>query len=176
MCPLPPPHTKKRRAARRCCDTVPVFVSAGLCVCAVSFGLLLRTRGSSLQRSRGLMGTCTNSSMQPPPPFHPQVVSCSYMAATANWDAGQTWQTRLCCSGERRVSLCSLRIDQSGISDTDTDYSGFNFPINDTLPIVLAVLELRTSTDQFRPWHTPTLGPGTSHCVIKMAQFSPFSS
>ncbi len=92
---------KKKRAAWRCCDTVPMFVSLCVCVCVV-FSLFLCMCGISLQRSQGLMGTCTNSSMQPlraaTPTLSSPVCILRLNGCNSNWDAGQAEQTRLCCS------------------------------------------------------------------------------
>lgn len=142
---------KTERAAWRCCDTVPILV----CVCGVLFCLwsyIVLARSSALPGwwEPALIQAC-NLSEQPPPPLHPQFVSCSYTDATANWDAGQTWQKQtLLLQRPMHIILLPLRINQSGISDIDTDYSDFNFPINNTLP-VLAVCELSTRTVEFCP-------------------------
>ena len=98
---------KTQCAAWTCCDTVCVCVCVCVSVCSLLFSQWLYMCCSSLQRSRGLMGTWTKSSVQPlgaaplpPPPLHP-LVSPSYTTAATHRDTGQTWQTRPCWSRHR---------------------------------------------------------------------------
>lgn len=114
---------------------------------------------NSLQCSQGLMGTCTNSSMQPsPPPSPPSFPVCTLFSHGRNCKLGcrpHLANQTVLLQRPRHIILLSLRIDQSGISDIlyITDYSDLNFPINHTLPIVSALLELSTSRLEFGPRH-----------------------
>lgn len=125
--------TKKtqKRAARRCCDTVPMLVSAGLCVRAVFLTPFVYMCSISLERSRGLMGTCTNSSMRALRAATPTLSSpvCILLSLQTGM---QALRGKADCAAPETMHLVLLspRRDRSGISDINTNYLYFNFKVH----------------------------------------------